>query len=75
MPGNVICRSMNICVNGETLAVENPLTVRQLIVHLGLDKGPVAVERNMDVVPRKDHEATFLADGDTIEIVHFVGGG
>lgn len=66
---------MNICVNGEAMAVPTPLSVRQLIVHLGLDQGPVAVERNKDVVPRREHESTMLAEGDTIEIVHFVGGG
>lgn len=57
------------------MALPTPLTVRQLIVHLGLSQGPVAVERNKDVVPRKEHESTLLAEGDTIEIVHFVGGG
>jgi thiamine biosynthesis protein ThiS len=66
---------MNIQVNGEAMAVPTALSVRQLIVHLGLDQGPVAVERNKDVVPRKEHESTLLAEGDTIEIVHFVGGG
>jgi thiamine biosynthesis protein ThiS len=66
---------MNICVNGENLAVPSPLTVRQLIVHLGLEQGPVAVERNKDVVPRKEHDSTVLTEGDTLEIVHFVGGG
>ena len=40
-----------------------------------LDDGPVAVERNLEVVPRKDHATTELRDGDRIEIVHFVGGG
>ena len=66
---------MNLCVNGESLDVPAALTVRQLIAHLGLDSGPVAVERNRDVVPRAAHESTILAEGDTIEIVHFVGGG
>lgn len=66
---------MNLCVNGETLLVPSPLTVRQLIVHLGLTDGPVAVERNLEIVPRAEHETTTLAEGDAIEIVHFVGGG
>jgi sulfur carrier protein len=73
--GGVICSRMNICVNGEVIAVPAPLTVRELIVHLGLTSGPVAVECNKEIVPRKDHEATPLTEGDTIEIVHFVGGG
>jgi sulfur carrier protein len=66
---------MNVRVNGEALNLPSPLSVRGLIVHLGLTDGPVAVERNLEVVPRAEHEATQLCDGDTIEIVHFVGGG
>jgi sulfur carrier protein len=66
---------MNVRVNGESLTLPSPLSVRGLIVHLGLTDGPVAVERNLEVVPRAEHEATALCDGDTIEIVHFVGGG
>lgn len=66
---------MNLCVNGENIAVPSPLTVRGLIVHLGLTEGPVAVERNREIVPRAEHEQTPLCDGDVIEIVHFVGGG
>lgn len=66
---------MNVRVNGETMTVPGSLTVRGLIVHLGLTDGPVAVERNLEVVPRAEHEATELCEGDTIEIVHFVGGG
>ena len=49
--------------------------VRDLIVHLGLDGGPVAVERNLEVVPRAEHPLAVLAEGDVVEIVHFVGGG
>jgi sulfur carrier protein len=62
-------------VNGDTTNIEDGTTVRGLITHLGLDKGPVAVERNGEIVPRAQHEDTTLADGDVIEIVHFVGGG
>ena len=66
---------MELTVNGDQLSLEGPMTVRRLIEHLGLDRGPVAVEQNGQVVPRADHGSTELADGDTIEIVHFVGGG
>lgn len=66
---------MNVRVNGEDLTLPGPLSVRGLIVHLGLTDGPVAVERNLQIVPRAEHETTALSDGDTIEIVHFVGGG
>lgn len=66
---------MNITVNGESREVSPGLTVLGLIELLGLTEGPVAVERNRDVVPRREHGTTTLAEGDVIEIVHFVGGG
>ena len=66
---------MRVTVNGEAHEVPAELTVRGLIELLDLSGGPVAVERNGDVVPRAEHVATALADGDVIEIVHFVGGG
>jgi sulfur carrier protein len=66
---------MQITVNGETREVSPGLTVLGLIELLGLGDGPVAVERNRDVVPRREHGTTALDEGDVIEIVHFVGGG
>ena len=49
--------------------------MRSLVERLGLDGGPVAVERSREVVPRGEHTTTVLAPEDTVEIVHFVGGG
>ena len=66
---------MELTVNGETRVVPDGLTIRGLVEHLGLTDGPVAVERNREVVPRANHAATLLAAGDVVEIVHFVGGG
>lgn len=66
---------MKITVNGDPRDVADALTVRALIALEGLGAGPVAVERNGDVVPRKEHATTVIAEGDAIEIVHFVGGG
>jgi sulfur carrier protein len=66
---------MKLVVNGEALELGEPLTVRALVEQLGLGDGPVAVERNGEVVPRARHAEVELCDGDTIEIVHFVGGG
>ncbi len=66
---------LHLRVNGDPLELPGPSTLRQLVEHLGLGTGPVAVERNGEVVPRKQHATTAVADGDTIEIVHFVGGG
>ena len=66
---------MQITVNGDLHEVPAGLTVRALVEHLGLTEGPVAVERNREVVPRAEHPNTELQPGDTLEIVHFVGGG
>jgi sulfur carrier protein len=66
---------MQLTVNGSPRDVPDDLTVRALIEHLGLTEGPVAVERNREVVPRALHESTLLKAGDVLEIVHFVGGG
>lgn len=66
---------MRITVNGETHDVHEGLTVLALIQKLGLTEGPVAVERNREVVPRAEHATTALTESDVLEIVHFVGGG
>jgi sulfur carrier protein len=66
---------MKIVVNGEAKEIPAELTVRGLIEWLDLAEGPVAVERNGEVIPRVEHVSIRLADGDVIEVVHFVGGG
>lgn len=66
---------MQITVNGETKSVREGISVRELIEELGLTDGPVAVERNREVVPRAKHATTLLAERDTLELVHLVGGG
>jgi sulfur carrier protein len=66
---------MLITVNGEAAEVSEGLTLHGLIEDLGLTEGPVAVERNRQVVPRAEHATTLVAAGDIVEIVHFVGGG
>ena len=66
---------MRILLNGESAEVPDGLTVAALVSHLGLGPGPVAVERNREVVPRAEHASTRVGEGDQIEVVHFVGGG
>jgi sulfur carrier protein len=64
-----------ITVNGTPREVPSGTTVAGLLVVLGVETGRVAVERNGDVVPRKDHGTVELAGGDRLEVVAFVGGG
>lgn len=66
---------MRVIVNGESVELEAPVTVRSLLEKLELGDGPVAVERNREVVPRAEHATVLVDDGDQIEIVRFVGGG
>ncbi len=66
---------MMLVVNGEARAFEAVDTLSALVSGLGLDPRKVAVERNLEIVPRSLYAATALAEGDRIEIVHFIGGG
>ncbi len=65
---------MRIQVNGEDRETQ-ATTVLELVLELSLDPRKVAVERNLEIVPRSLHEITTLAEGDRIELVQFVGGG
>jgi sulfur carrier protein len=55
--------------------VRGALSVLGLLAELGLDMRKVAVERNEEIVPRSHYSETWLASGDQLEIVHFIGGG
>jgi thiazole synthase len=65
----------SITVNAESRSLPDPLTVAGLIQALGKDPSKVAVEVNRAVVPRAEHPARQLRDGDAVEIVTLVGGG
>lgn len=66
---------MTLTVNGEEKNVPDGLTLAQLVRELGLERNPIAVELNRQVVPRDRHVETRLAQGDRLEIVTLVGGG
>jgi thiamine biosynthesis protein ThiS len=66
---------MKIRINGKEHDLSAPLTVSQLLDQLGFDRRKVAVERNLEIVPRSVHDRTALVDGDRLEIEGFVGGG
>ena len=66
---------MQLTVNGEAREVPGGVTVAALVTLLGLDRRKLAVERNLEIVPRSAFAETALAPGDRIEIVAFVGGG
>ena len=66
---------MHVTINGETREVPRAMSVAELLAFLELNDGPVAVELNRAIVPRAQHAAQPVADGDVLEIVHMVGGG
>ncbi len=66
---------MRIEVNGKTVVLEQGGTVQDLLDELGLDSRIVVVERNREIVRRDDLEAVDVVEGDSYEIVQFVGGG
>lgn len=65
---------MEIQLNGEPREVSAD-TIAALVAEVGLDIRKVAVERNLEIVPKSLHATTALVDGDRIELVQFVGGG
>jgi thiamine biosynthesis protein ThiS len=67
--------TIRISVNGDPRDVAAPVTVADLLAQIGLDIRKVAVERNLEIVPRSTYAATALQAGDALEIVHFIGGG
>jgi len=66
---------VHVVVNGEQRDVPDGLTVTALLAHLQLPTRFIAVERNREIVPRAQHDATPVCEGDRIEIVTMVGGG
>ena len=66
---------MLLHINGEQREFPDDLTVAALVGQLGMKPDRVAVELNLEIVPRTQWEATTLKDGDKLEVVHFVGGG
>jgi thiamine biosynthesis protein ThiS len=66
---------LELTLNGERRQLAAPVTLAELLDRLGLDRRKVAVERNREIVPRSQYQATWLATGDALEIVHFIGGG
>lgn len=67
--------TMEILLNGDRTAVPSPATLEALLRHLGLDPRMVVVEHNRTIVRRPQLATTPIAAGDTVELVHFVGGG
>ena len=66
---------VTITLNGQSQTLTAPLTVHDLLQHLGMADRRVAVELNMEIVPRSRHGAVRLQNNDRIEVVAAIGGG
>ena len=66
---------MTVTVNGERREVPDGLSVAALLNHIGMSGDRVAIERNLDILPRAQWQETQIQPNDILEIVHFVGGG
>jgi thiamine biosynthesis protein ThiS len=66
---------MKIKINGEAQDIPEGLNVTAMLEHLGMGNKRVAIERNLDILPRTEWNATPVQANDSFEIVHFVGGG
>jgi thiamine biosynthesis protein ThiS len=66
---------MQVVINGEGQDIPEGLTLEELVKHLRLEGGRVAIERNREIVKRELWEQVRVEPNDQLEIVHFVGGG
>jgi len=67
---------MKLVINGQDyFDLPEGMSVAALLTHLELPHKKVAVERNLEIVPKSTFDTQSLADGDRLEIIHFIGGG
>ena len=66
---------MRLKINGEHQTVPDHINISHLITHLGIMQHKLAVEVNRQIVPINQYDKTILANNDTVEIIHAVGGG
>ena len=67
--------NITITVNGQVRSVKADAKLTELLANMGLNSGRVAIEKNLEILPRSAWGETVLRSGDRYEIVHFVGGG
>jgi sulfur carrier protein len=75
MGDDIVFGEVQVTVNDEPQVLPDGATVADLVTALGLGGRRIAVELNRSVVPRAAYRSTTLREGDTVEVIHFVGGG
>ena len=71
----ILGETVAVRVNGESKLVPPGLTIAGLLLEIGINPQKVAVERNLEIVARSTLDSVEVENGDSFEIVHFVGGG
>jgi len=66
---------MQIYLNGDPVNIAAGTSVEALVLTLSDDPRGIAIERNLEIVPKTEHATTLLHEGDRLEVVQFVGGG
>ena len=67
--------ALTVTINGEARTLDGSKSVRAVLAALGMDPAKIAVERNLEIVPRSHYDTVIVGEGDRLEIVHFIGGG
>jgi thiamine biosynthesis protein ThiS len=67
--------TVTITLNGERFELDSPKSVAALLAQLDIDPRRVAVEHNLNIIKRQTFSDVLIGEGDTVEIVNFVGGG
>lgn len=67
--------TVSIIVNEKRYTFDNEMTIDVLLQKFEMDTSKIAVELNLEIIPKSEYQSTSLNDGDQLEIVHFVGGG
>jgi thiamine biosynthesis protein ThiS len=70
-----LVRKIKATVNGSAIELQDRITIENLLTQLEIDLRLVAVEQNLEIVPKVDYSTRLIREGDSIEIVQFVGGG
>jgi thiamine biosynthesis protein ThiS len=66
---------INVTINGDQLSLDKALCLNDLLTRFDIEEDKVAIEHNLEIVPKSTFDKVLIADGDTLEIVHFIGGG
>ena len=66
---------ITLSINGDSHTLDETISLSKLLISLELDPTKVAVERNLEIVPKSTFSSQMIENGDNLEIVHFIGGG